>query len=113
MIALGISYGVSLKWGVVLTVLVNLIIILNYVKDFFMKSEIDSIVSESTKPSLEIETQSQIIEIENCQFLRNSYYNKSENIILYKMEFENKKDLEELFKKINNENYILRISKNF
>ena len=29
------------------------------------------------------------------------------------MEFENKKDLEELFKKINNENYILRISKNF
>lgn len=113
LIALGISYGVSLKWGVVLTVLVNLIIILNYVKDFFMKSEIDSIVSESTKPSLEIETQSQIIEIENSQFLRNSYYNKSENIILYKMEFENKKDLEELFKKINNENYILRISKNF
>ena len=34
LIALGISYGVSLKWGVVLTVLVNLIIILNYVKDF-------------------------------------------------------------------------------
>ena len=78
-----------------------------------MKSEIDSIVSESTKPSLEIETKAQIIELENSQFLRNSYYNKSENIILYKMEFENKKDLEELFKKINNENYILRISKNF
>ena len=113
LIALGISYGVSLKWGVVLTIIVNSIIIFNYLKQIFLSSEIESIDLRIIKPSLEIEAKSQINSIENSKFLRNSYYNKSENRVLYKMEFENKKQLEELYKQIIDENKILGISKNF
>ena len=113
LIALGISYGVSLKWGVVLTIIVNAIIIFNYLKQIFLSSGIESIDLRITKPSLEIEANSQINSIENSKFLRNSYYNKSENRVLYKMEFENKKQLEELYKQIIDENKILGISKNF
>tara|TARA_B100000886_G_scaffold325907_1_gene271918 strand:- start:3964 stop:4605 length:642 start_codon:yes stop_codon:yes gene_type:complete len=113
LIALGISYGVSLKWGVVLTLIVNAIIIFNYLKQIFFISGIESIDLRITKPSLEIEANSQINSIENSKFLRNSYYNKSENRVLYKMEFENKKQLEELYKQIIDENKILGVSKNF
>ena len=112
LIALGISYGVSLKWGFTLAIIVNMIIIFNYMKQKFMSSDHENIESGISKLSLEIESKSQVDLLDNSKFLRNSYHNISENRVIYRMEFENKKELDELYKVILNEKNILGISKN-
>lgn len=112
LIALGISYGVSLKWGVTLAIIVNMIIIFNYMKQKFMGSDLENIESGISKLSLEIESKFQVDLLDNSEFLRNSYHNISENRVIYRMEFENKKELDELYKIILNEKNILGISKN-
>jgi ABC-type Fe3+ transport system permease subunit len=112
LIALGISYGVSLKWGFTLAIIVNMIIIFNYMKQKFMSSDHENIESGISKLSLEIESKSQVDLLDNSKFLRNSYHNISENRVIYRMEFENKKELDELYKIILNEKNILGISKN-
>ncbi len=111
LIAKGISYGVSLKWGVVLTSVVNFIILVNYFLKPFISNELDNIGTSITKPILEIMVKNKIEILENSKFLRSSYVSKEDNKIMYKLEFENMSELNELEKKIENEKNILSISK--
>ena len=50
--------------------------------------------------------------LENSEFLRSSYVNIEDDKIIYKFEFENRSQLNELERKLENEKNILSISKN-
>ena len=112
LIAQGITYGVSLKWGVVLTTVVGLIILVNYFFKSFISNELENISISITKPMLEIMVNNKIEILESSEFLRSSYVNIEDNKIIYKFEFENKSQLNELERKLENEKNILSISKN-
>jgi|TARA_Y100000389_G_C17357180_1_gene461754 hypothetical protein len=112
LIAQGITYGVSLKWGVVLTTVVGLIILVNYFFKSFISNELENISISITKPMLEIMVNNKIEILENSEFLRSSYVNIEDDKIIYKFEFENRSQLNELERKLENEKNILSISKN-
>lgn len=111
LITIGIATSVRTKWSIQLTICTIVIIILVKLINDFLKSKSKSFYSVSFNEgislnSITIVSKKKIKILEENKNLVNSIYEKSTMEYIYKLSFENKKELHELKNQLNNEDII-------
>ena len=108
LITVGIATSVRTKWAIQLIIATVLIIVI--VKLFqtlskkFGKSFYNMSFNEGVSTNtIEIIAKNKINEIEESDFLISSFNDNSENKVVYRLNFENKKELQEFRKKLKEE----------
>jgi len=115
LLTIGISMSVNVKISNALTVIVCAVIILVKITQIiffkFNKTFYSNSFNEgNTNNIFEIYAKKKIEILENHEHLINAIYDKEQNINIYRLNFENKKSLGELKKKIENIKDIIRIN---
>ncbi len=105
LITIGIAMAIDYKYGVGLTVILNLVIIIFKFFDNLFKKKGKKIFSFSFDEgnranTLSIQSKSKIEKIENHNNLNNYYFNKMNNVYNYELIFESKSELNNLKKDI-------------
>ena len=118
LITIGIATSVRTKWAIQLIVVIIIIIALSKIlQNFFNKngrSFYNTSFNEGTNlNTIEVFTNEKIELIEKDIHLDSSYNNKLQNEFVYRLAFENKKDLEILKKKIEGLKNISKINTNY
>ena len=118
LITVGIATSVRTKWAIQLVLCTVIIIfavkILQKIFKKYGKSFYNMSFNEgNTSNTLEITSKKKIDFIENSDFLANSLIDQSQNEYIYRLSFNNKKELQEFKKKIEEEKNIHKVNVNF
>ena len=118
LITLGIATSVRTKWAIQLVLCTVIIIFaVKILQKIFKKSGRSfynmSFNEGNTSNTLEITSKKKIDFIENSDFLANSLIDQSQNEYIYRLSFNNKKELQEFKKKIEEEKNIHKVNVNF
>ena len=108
LITVGIATSVRTKWAIQLIIATVLIIVIvklfQTVSKKFGKSFYNMSFNEGVSTNtIEIIAKNKINEIEESDFLISSFNDNSENKVVYRLNFENKKELQEFRKKLKEE----------
>ena len=114
LIAVGISAGVNIKYSILLGVLVSLIILsLNYVTLFLRKKNINFLSlshNDITQTNiLEIETEKELEKGQYSKYIQSFYSDQKQNKYYYRLECENKKEIDEIYENFKSLDYVLSI----
>ena len=114
LIAVGISAGVNIKYSILLGSLVSLIILsLNYVTLFFKKKNINFLSlshNDITQTNiLEIETEKELEKGQYSKYIQSFYSDQKQNKYYYRLECEDKREIDEIYENFKSLDYILSI----
>ena len=115
LITIGIATSVRTKWAIQLVIVTVLIIffvkIIQIISNRFGKSFYNITFNEGHQSNtLEIHSSEKIEEVENSKNLQNYFNDKSVNEIVYRMNFENRNQLQEFKAKIEKQTQINKIN---
>jgi hypothetical protein len=115
LITIGIATSVRTKWAIQLVIVTVLIIffvkIIQKISNRFGKSFYNITFNEGHQSNtLEIHSSEKIEEVENSKNLQNYFNDKSVNEIVYRMNFENRNQLQEFKAKIEKQTQINKIN---
>ena len=115
LITIGIATSVRTKWAIQLVIVTVLIIffvkIIQKISNRFGKSFYNITFNEGHQSNtLEIHSSEKIEEVENSKNLQNYFNDKSVNEIVYRMNFENRNQLQEFKVKIEKQTKINKIN---
>ncbi len=114
LIAVGISAGVNIKYSILLGSLVSLIILsLNYVTLFLKKKNINFLSlshNDITQTNiLEIETEKELEKDKYSKYIQSFYSDQKQNKYYYRLECEDKREIDEIYENFKSLDYILSI----
>jgi len=118
LITIGISMAVDIRYGVLLTVTIDIVILLSYLfenlgKKIGFQTYALSFDEGNSHNILEIEASSNISYLDNSMLLLQYVYDKSSNTVHYRLASRNKEDLGELRLLAENDDNILNIELRF
>ncbi len=115
LITIGIALSVRTKWAIQLVLCTVIVILLvklaQKISNKFGKSFYSMSFNEgNTSNTLEISTKERVEYIENSEHLANSIIDKSSNEYIYRMNFNNRKELQDFKKKLDQQKNIEKIN---
>ena len=118
LITIGIGVTVNFKLSIILTVIINLLIFIFFKIDSIMKKKNKSLFNLSFEEglklnSLEVESRAEIIELENSKDLVQFFSSSESKTYNYKLQSENKENIDHIKEKIKNNPNIINIYMNY